>query len=102
MGSLLVKLGSRMQSGGAFADAFAAAPCLKHASLSRSDKSLVLASTRGHLGIAEVAQHMRRLFGPSGGGWRHDILSVDDDGKEELHPAGGEDFGARMAYRTAQ
>ena len=71
-----------MRPGGSFPKAFASAQCLQNASLSREDKSLVLAGVRGSSGIAEIAQQMRRLFGPTGGSGRQDVLYVAaDEGK---------------------
>ena len=57
------KVESRMQPGG-----FAARLCFRNASLSRLDESLVPASTNGQSGAAGIAQQVRRLFGPMGGG----------------------------------
>ena len=44
-----------------------AASRLQSASLPRADESLVVASTSGSLGIVEIVQQVRRLFGPFGG-----------------------------------
>ena len=55
-----------MKPGRTFLEAFVAALRLQSASLPRADKSLVVASTRGSLGIVEIAKQMRRLSGPFG------------------------------------
>ena len=57
------KVESRMQPGG-----FAARLCFRNASLSRLDESLVPASADGQSGAAGIAQQVRHLFGPMGGG----------------------------------
>ena len=96
------KAGSRRQPGGTFPEDSVAVLCLENASLSRQAKTLVLASTRGHLGIVEIAQQARRLFGPIGCGGRQGILFVDAGGKEELSPIGRQDFEVWAACRKAQ
>ena len=60
----------RLQPGGISPGAFAAEWCSKKASLHRADKSSMVSSTLGSLGILEFAQHVSRLFGPMGGSRR--------------------------------
>ena len=70
MDACLVKFGShrrkaesRMQPGGTFPRAPAAALCSQYASLSRPEKSLNSTSTHGHFGMAGMAQQVHRLSG---------------------------------------
>ena len=65
-----------LRPSGSFPAVFASMMCLRNASLSRKGRSLVFASVRGSLGIAESAQQARRLFGPKGGSGRQDVLYV--------------------------
>ena len=60
------KVTSRMQMGGAFPGTYASALRMQHASLSRSDKSPVLAIVQRNPGISAVARQMRRLLGQCG------------------------------------
>ena len=57
------KAESRTQISGSTPRTFVSIPCMQNASLSQSDKSLVLASAQGNLGMAAAARKMRRLFG---------------------------------------
>ena len=78
-----------MQPGGTSPEAFVAAPCLRNVSPPHSDKSLVLAITHGLLGIAEIAQQIRRLFSRIGGAGRQDISFTDDETDEEQSQCAG-------------
>ena len=49
-----------------------------NAPLSLTDKSLVLASVRGNLGMAAEARKLKRLLGPMGDAVRRDILAATD------------------------
>ena len=60
------KAESRMHMGGSPPETFAPILCMHTASLTRSDKSLVLASAKRSLGFAAAARQMRRLFAPVG------------------------------------
>ena len=55
---------SRTQMGGSFPEAFVSGLRMQDASLSRTDKSLVLAGAQENLGMAAVAGQMRRFLGP--------------------------------------
>ena len=98
---LHLKAGGRVQPGGTFPGAFVAALCLRHASLSRSDESLVLDSTHGRVGITGIAHQMRWTVGPMAGGRRRNILFVEGNNDEQQCLTGGEDFEAQLAYRKA-
>ena len=67
-----------MRLGGASPETFASAPCIRNAFLPQSEKSLVLASAQGNLGIPAVAQQARWLFGPRGSAVRQDVLAATD------------------------
>ena len=71
---------SKMQMGGAFIGIYASAMRMQNASLSRSGKSLVLASVQGRPGISAVARQVRRLFGLCGGVARRDVSAAADVG----------------------
>ena len=65
-----------MQTEGASAGILASAHLLQNASHLRSEKSPVLASAQGNLGISAVAREMRRLFRPCGGVARQDVSAA--------------------------
>ena len=88
----------RINPGGTFPAAFVSVLRLKNASFSWADKSFVPTSVRGCLGIAEIAQKMRRVSGPFGGSGRQDVLYVAED--EEVFPGEG-NFEERSASRNA-
>ena len=64
---------------GSFPAAPATALCLRKASLPLSGNSLALLRVRGGLGLVEIAQLTRRLFGSMGGGGRQDALYVAEE-----------------------
>ena len=92
------KAESEMRLEGAPPETFASAPCKKNAFLPQSEKSLVLASAQGNLGVPAVARQMRRLFGPRGGAVRQDVLAATDADVS----SNGDDVAARATHREAE
>ena len=84
-----------MQVGGSFPETMVPILCMQSASLSRSDESLALAREQGSLGIAAVAGRTRRLFGPTCGSVRQDVLVAMG---VDAHSSDG-DFDAQVVYR---
>ena len=87
--------------------------CLQNASLSPADKSLVLASAHGSLGIAQTARQLPRFPGPMGGSERRDIgpnapvvwpkvLYVQAGGEKVKSSPLAYGSKARLAFRKAQ
>ena len=85
--------------GRAFAEIFASVLCMQKAPLPRAEKSLLLASVHGDLGIAADARQMRRLFGPCGVTALQDVLAAAD-----LHAIStdDDDYAAWVAHRKAK
>ena len=69
--------------------------CLQNASLSRADKSPILVTAHGSLGVGGIAQQMRHLLGPVGGSGRQDVLYVAEDEKMKGSFLADEVFEAR-------
>ena len=64
--------------GGAFPDGFVSILRMRNSSLSRTEKSLLLAGAQGSLGLPLVAKQMLRSFDPCGGPARWDVLTATD------------------------
>ena len=88
----------RTQPGRISQGAFVAS-CLQNASLSRTDKPLVLSGMHGNFGIAEIAQHMRLLLGPMGGSGQQEIVFVGGGDEEAMSSQEEDDFGVWLAKR---
>ena len=72
---------------------------MQNAAVSRSDKSLVLASVHVNVGLPAVAKQTRRLFGSRGGAARQDALvtaNIDVSSAEKT------DFEALASHRLAK
>ena len=73
--------------GGGSPEGFASVLCSRDASRPRSEKSLVLASVKGNVGISAVARQMHPLWGPSGSFDRQDMdagaMDVDASTNED-------------------
>ena len=65
-----------MESG--FPEEFVSAFCAQNATLSKNEKTLVLASLRNTLAFPEVSAQMRRLSGPRGFASRQDVPAAAD------------------------
>ena len=87
-----------MQMGGAIPETFASVSCMRNTSLSRSEKSLVLASVRGNSEIAATTRRTRRLFGSCAGAARQGVLEATD---VEVNPI-YDDYADWVAYRQAE
>ena len=74
-------------------------PCLRDASLSRSEKSAVVASVQGNLGVSAAARQIRRLLRPRGGAAREDVSAAGD---VDSNSNDQDDFAAWDAYRKAR
>ena len=51
---------------------------MQNATLSRTEKSLLLASVQGALSLQAAVERMRRLFDPCGGAARRNVLAATD------------------------
>ena len=71
---------SKEEMGGASPGASSSVISVQNASLCRPDKSPVLASAEGNLGMAGVVRQMRRLSGPMRGAAPQDALAVAEVG----------------------
>ena len=85
-----------MQMGGAPAGASVSALRMQNTALSRSGKSLALASAQGDLGFPAFARHVRRILGPRGSAARQDVLVAADTGMSSEE---GTDLEACVAHR---
>ena len=92
--------GSRMKAGGPSPEDVASVLSLRHVSPYKANKSLVLASAHGDLGITGIPQQMRRMSGPTCGCGRRDVLYAAD-GEERRQSSSEGDFATWLAYCQA-
>ena len=89
--------------GGAFPDALVAALCSHNANISNHERSPVVSSAFGLLATMEIAQQVRRLFGPMGArSESQDVLLVENDNSAFSAPAKSEGQESRTVYRKAK
>ena len=93
------KAESKIKTGWVFPQVLAPALCMQNASLSRSEKSLVLACVPGNSGVSAVARQMRPLFGSRGGAIREDFSAATD---VEVISNDESDFAPWLAYNKAK
>ena len=91
-----------MQPGGTSPEASVVVLCLQNASVSRHERSLVLASAHGRLGIWEVVQQMRRLRGPLGIAGIQGVLFAGGVVKDKSPHVNAENLESRTAHRKAE
>ena len=96
---LHTKAERRIQSGFQSPDAFVSVLCMHNASLSTSQKYLIMASVQGSLDFGLVSKQMRQISHPRGIVKKEDILQVttEGDGSDEKDLS----YEAWVAYRKA-